>query len=151
MPSQKLRPVQKSAPGLYVSFMYFITVSLYMVVTIIYSDLYKFDCCYSHCLCGFHIRSLFWFAVLCVFSSFVIISVRKRELVALLLLCSKCHVSVIVLWLFLLVPRVGMWYVIVAFPGHTHLLFDDIVYLMQHIFITRICKLTSQWPSILLV
>ena len=30
--------------------------------------------------------------------------VGKRGLVALLLLCSECHVAVIVLWLFLMVP-----------------------------------------------
>ena len=56
-----------------------------------------------HCLLllplfvAFHVRFLFWFAVLCVLSSFVIISLGKRELVALLLLCSEGHVSVIVL------------------------------------------------------
>ena len=45
----------------------------------------------------FDIRSLFCFAVLSVVSSFAIISLRKRELVALLLLCSECHVAVVVL------------------------------------------------------
>ena len=39
----------------------------------------------------------FFFAVLCALSRFAIISLVKRELVALLLLCSKCHVAVIVL------------------------------------------------------
>ena len=48
---------------------------------------------------------------------------EKRELVALLLLCSECHVSVIVLGLLLAVPLVGLQCVIGAFPGHTHLLF----------------------------
>ena len=48
-------------------------------------------------LVGFSIRSLFCFAVLCVVSIFAIISLGKRELVALLLLCSECHVTVIVL------------------------------------------------------
>ena len=37
------------------------------------------------------------FAVLCVGSSFAIILLGKRELVALLLLCSECHVAVVVL------------------------------------------------------
>ena len=37
------------------------------------------------------------FAVLCVLSSFTIISLRNRELVAILLLCSKCYVADIVL------------------------------------------------------
>ena len=54
-------------------------------------------CCCSHCLLGFSVRSLFCFAVLCVLSSFAIISLGKRKLVALLLLCSECHVAVIVL------------------------------------------------------
>ena len=45
-------------------------------------------------VCGglvFSVRSMFCFALLCVHSSFAIISLRKRELVALLLLCSECH------------------------------------------------------------
>ena len=58
---------------------------------------------FIHCLlllplfCGFCVRFLFCFAVLCVLSSFAIISLGKRELVALLLLCSECHGAVIVL------------------------------------------------------
>ena len=48
--------------------------------------------------------SLFCNAVLGVLSSFVIILVRKRELVALLLLGSCCHGAVSVLCLFLVVP-----------------------------------------------
>ena len=47
---------------------------------------------------------------------------RKRELVALLKLSFLCLVSVNVLWLFLMVPRVGLQCVIVVFPDHTHLL-----------------------------
>ena len=43
---------------------------------------------------------------------------RKRGLVALLVLSSACHVSVVVFCLFLTVP-----YVILAFPGHTHIPF----------------------------
>ena len=35
------------------------------------------------------------FALICVFSSFVIISLGTRELVAILLLYSDCHVAVI--------------------------------------------------------
>ena len=46
---------------------------------------------------GDYVRSLFYFAVLCVLSSFAIISQWKRELIALQLLCSECHVTVIVL------------------------------------------------------
>ena len=49
--------------------------------------------------------------VLTVLSSFAI------GLVALLYLCSHCHVTINVPCLFLKVPWVGMWSVIVAFPG----------------------------------
>ena len=44
---------------------------------------------------------------LSVISSFAIISLRKRELVALHSLSSCCHVAVSVLCLFLLVPWIG--------------------------------------------
>ena len=65
---------------------------------------------------GFRVRSSSCFAVLCVLSSFAIIL-----LVALLLLCSECHVTVIALWLFF--SAVG-WSVVCdqAFPGHTYFL-----------------------------
>ena len=46
---------------------------------------------------------------------------RKRKLIALLL-CHRCIVTINVLWLFLTVPWVGLQYVIMVFPGHTHLL-----------------------------
>ena len=45
----------------------------------------------------------------------------KRELVALLCLSFWC--LVIVMWLFLTMPRVCLQFVIVIFPDHTHLLF----------------------------
>ena len=45
----------------------------------------------------------------------------KRELVALLNLSSWC--LVMVEWLFLTVPQGCLWFVIVVFPDHTHLLF----------------------------
>ena len=68
--------------------------------------------------------SLFWCALLYVLSSFAIILTRKRELAALLLLPFGRLVSVNVLWLFLMVPWVvGLQFVIVVFPDHTHLLF----------------------------
>ena len=54
-------------------------------------------------------------------SSFAIILVGKRELVALLNLSTWC--LVIVVWLFLVVPWVCLQFVIVVFPDHTHLLF----------------------------
>ena len=67
--------------------------------------------------------SLFCCALLCVFSTFVIILKRKRELVALLLLSYGCLVTVNVLRLFSMVPWVGSHFVIVVFLDHTHLLF----------------------------
>ena len=51
-------------------------------------------------------------------SSFAIILMGKRELVALLSLSSWC--LVIVVWLFLAVPWVCLQFVIVVFPDHTH-------------------------------
>ena len=45
----------------------------------------------------------------------------KRELVALLSLSSRC--LMMVEWLFLTVPWGCLRFVIVVFPGHTHLLF----------------------------
>ena len=54
----------------------------------------------------------------CVHSSFAIILMGKREQVALLSLSSWC--LVIVVWLFLAVPRVCLQFVIVVFPDHTH-------------------------------
>ena len=59
----------------------------------------------------------------CVLSSFAIILARKRELAALLLLSFECLVTVDVLWLFLMVLWVGLQFVVVVFPDHTHLLF----------------------------
>ena len=67
--------------------------------------------------------SLLCYALLCVHSSFAIILNRKRKLVALLLLSYRCIVTINVLWLFFTVPLVGLQYVIVVFPDHTHLPF----------------------------
>ena len=66
--------------------------------------------------------SLFCYALLCAHSSFAIILKRKRKLVALLLLSYRCIVTINVLWLFLMVPCVGIQCVIVVFPDHTHFL-----------------------------
>ena len=52
---------------------------------------------------------------------FAIILKSKRKLVALLLSCI-CIITIAVLWLFLTVPWVGLQYVIVVFPDHTHFL-----------------------------
>ena len=64
---------------------------------------------------------MFCCTLLYVPSSFAIILMGKRELVALLSLSSCC--LVIVVWLFLVVPWVCLWFVIVVYPDHTHLLF----------------------------
>ena len=68
------------------------------------------------CLC------LFCYALLCVHSSFAIILKRKKKLVTLLLLSYRCIVTINVLWLFLTVRWVGLQYVSVVFPDHTHFL-----------------------------
>ena len=65
--------------------------------------------------------SVFYCTVLYVHSSCAIIYMRKRELVALFSLSSWC--LVIVVWLFLAVPWVGLQFVIVVFPDDTHFLF----------------------------
>ena len=73
---------------------------------------------------GFCNCFIFCCALLCVHSSFALILMGKRELVALLCFCSWC--IVIVVWFFLTVPRVCLQFVIVVFPDHhhhTHLLY----------------------------
>ena len=65
---------------------------------------------------------MFCCTFLYVNSSFVIILMGKRELVALLSLSSWC--LVIVVWLFLAVPWVCLQFVIVVFPDHTHYFSD---------------------------
>ena len=65
--------------------------------------------------------SMFCCTLLYAHSSFSIILMGKRELVALLCLSSWCFV--IVVWLFLAVPLVCLCFVIVVFPDHIHLLF----------------------------
>ena len=69
----------------------------------------------------------FWYALLCVLSSFAFILTRKRALVALRVLSFECLVAVNVLCLFLRVPWVGRQCVIVVFLDHTHLLFYPII------------------------
>ena len=65
--------------------------------------------------------SMFCCTLLYVHSSFAIILMGKRELVALLNFSSWC--LVMVEWLFLLVPRGCLRFVIVVFPDQIHLLF----------------------------
>ena len=62
--------------------------------------------------------SVFCCTLLYVPSSFAIISMGKRELVALLSLSSWC--LVIVVWLLFTVQRVCLLFVVVIFPDHTH-------------------------------
>ena len=65
--------------------------------------------------------SMFCCTLLYDHSSFAIILIGKRELVALLSLSSSC--LVIAVWLFLAVPYVCLQFRIVVFPDHTHLPF----------------------------
>ena len=67
--------------------------------------------------------SRFCCTLLYVNSSFAIILIEKREPVALLSLSSWCLVMVV--WHFLVVPRVCLQFVIVVFPDHTHFPFLD--------------------------
>ena len=69
--------------------------------------------------------SMFCCTLLYVHSSFAIILIGKRELVALLSLSSFSLSSwclMIVVWLFLAVPWVCLQFVIEVLPDHTHLL-----------------------------
>ena len=59
---------------------------------------------------------MFCLTLVYVYSSFAIILMGKRELVALLSLSSCC--LVIVVWLLLTVPWVCLQFVIVVFPDH---------------------------------
>ena len=67
-----------------------------------------------------HLFNVLLCRLLCVLSSFAVILMSKRELVALLDLSSLCFVTAIVVWLFLMVPCVGLQCVIVVIPDHTH-------------------------------
>ena len=67
---------------------------------------------------GVYNCSMFCCKLRYVHSSFAIILMGKRELVALLSLFSWCLVMVVLL--FLAVPWVCLRFVIVVFPDHTH-------------------------------
>ena len=69
---------------------------------------------------GFCVCSIFCCALFCLISCFAIIMMGKIVLVAL---SSWWLVIVIVLWLFLTVPWIGLQCVIVVFYDHTLLLF----------------------------
>ena len=68
--------------------------------------------------------SLFWYALLSVLSSFVIILKSKRELVALLYLSFGCLVTVNVTRLFFAVPWVDLQFVSVVFD-----IFNIVIYI----------------------
>ena len=70
---------------------------------------------------GVYNCSMFCFTLTYVHSSIAIILMKKREQVALLNLSSWC--LAMVERLFLTVPRGCLQFLIVVFPGHTHLLF----------------------------
>ena len=82
---------------------------------------------YFHCLWGVLCWSLVWYALLYVLSSFEVILTRRRES-WLLYFYFRCLVTVNVLLLFLTVPWVGLQFVIVVFPDHSHLRFDTVIY-----------------------
>ena len=78
---------------------------------------------------GFCNCFLFCCALLYFHSSFAIILMGRRELVALLCLSSWC--LVIVVWLFFTFSQVCLQFVSVVFPDHTHLLFLDFLWAMD--------------------
>ena len=67
---------------------------------------------------GFCNCSMFCCDLLYAHSSFAIILMGKRQLIALLSLSSMC--LMIVVWLFLAGLCVSLQFVIVVFPDHTH-------------------------------
>ena len=72
----------------------------------------------------FRVGSVFGpcFAMHClVFFLVLLLSLRGRHSLSVLL-SSFCHVTVSFLWLFHMLPCVGLQYVIVAFSYHTNLL-----------------------------
>ena len=68
--------------------------------------------------------SLFCYKLLCVHSSFAIILNKKRNLVVFAIIVLRYIVTVNVLRLFLTVPWVGLKWVVLVFPDHTHLLLE---------------------------
>ena len=81
-------------------------------------DLLLLTCCLLLLPLCESVTVLCFCTLLYVHSSFAIILMGKKELVALLGLSSRC--LVVVVWLFLAVPC--LQFLIVVFPDHTHLL-----------------------------
>ena len=69
---------------------------------------------------GFCNCSMFCCVIICVHSSFALVSMGKRELAALIFSSSWC--LMINVCFFLTMPWVCLQFVIVIFPDHTHLL-----------------------------
>ena len=63
------------------------------------------------------VRVLSWYALLCVLSSFTLTRKRERERER-----AGCFALIVFLVSRYCVPWVGLHYVIVVFPHHTHLL-----------------------------
>ena len=91
--------------------------------------------------------SMFCCALLYVPSSFAIILMGKRELVALLGLSFWC--LMIVVWLFLAVPWC-LQFVIVVFPDHTHYFGPPLTELSgsAHVLRWRIFALKTGWIAV---
>ena len=87
---------------------------------------------------GFHVCSMFCYALLYVLFSFSTILMEMGELVILLCLSSWCLGIVVFLLVFLMMPWVGLQRVIVVFPDHTHMFFlVDFLMVVQNMFNTQ--------------
>ena len=99
-------------------------------------------CCWFVVYCHSNLGGLWLFCVWCTLlyahSSFAIILVGKRELVALLSLSSWC--LVVVVWLFLAVPYILSAFCDMVFPDHTHLLFFSY---WRYNFIKKFCEVND--------
>ena len=84
---------------------------------------------------------MFCCTLLYVHSSFAIILMGKRELVALLSLSSWC--LEILVWLFLAMSWVCLQLVIVVFPDHTHLLFLFLLVLEDNATISKLHSVSA--------
>ena len=87
---------------------------------------------------------MFCCTLLYIHSGIAKILMGKREMVALLNLSSWC--LVMVERLFLDVPRGCLWFVIVVFPDHTHLLF---LYVISFVLLGAKAKFLRRKPRVL--
>ena len=74
---------------------------------------------------------MFCWVWLCMLSSFAIILIGKKYAATLPCLPSWCLVSAIALWLFLVVPWVGLQGVIVVFLDHTYLKYNELCFVLN--------------------